>query len=77
MAENNTLNEWSDGEDDWIFEINENNMIGEEANVDDSEWCDPEGDDIIRNMNVDDIKQGVGRNVKATSHCYRKKTFTK
>ena len=54
MAENNTLNEWSDGEDDWIFEINENNMIGEEANVDDSEWCDPEGDDIIRNMYVDD-----------------------
>ena len=54
MAENNTLNEWSDGEDDWIFEINENNMIGEEANVDDSEWYDSEGDDIICNMIVDD-----------------------
>ena len=54
MTENNTLAEWSDGEDDWIFEINENNMVGEEANVDDSEWSDPEADDMIRNMNVDD-----------------------
>ena len=51
MAENNTLNEWSDGEDDWIFDINENNV------VDDSDllkWSDSEADDIIRNMIVDD-----------------------
>ena len=60
MAENNTLNEWSDGEDDWIFDINENNMPGEDDRIRDTdsdlwEWSDPEADDIIRNMNVDDI----------------------
>ena len=34
----NTLGEWSDGDDDWIWEI------------DDWEWNDPEDDDIIRNI---------------------------
>ena len=29
MAENNTLDEWSDGEDDWVWDINENNTLGE------------------------------------------------
>ena len=37
MAEN-TLGEWSDGDDEWIWEI------------DDWEWNDPEDDDIIRNI---------------------------
>ena len=64
MAENNTLNEWSDGEDDWIFDIDESNMLGEWSDGEDDrirdvdsdlwEWSDPEADDIIRNMNVDD-----------------------
>ena len=59
MAENNTLGEFSDGEDDWIFEINENNTLGEDDRIRDTdmvlgEWSDPETDDIIRNMIVDD-----------------------
>ena len=59
MAENNTLNEWSDGEDDWIFDINENNTVGEDDRIRDTdsdlwEWSDPEADDMIRNMDVDD-----------------------
>ena len=64
MAENNTLDEWSDGEDDWVWDINENNMLGEWSDGEDDmirgvdsdlwEWSDPEADDIIRNMNVDD-----------------------
>ena len=63
MAENNTLAEWSDGEDDWIFDINENNMSGEDDRIRDTdsdlwEWSDPEADDIIRNMNVDDSEWG-------------------
>ena len=64
MTENNTLNEWSDGEDDdWIFEINENNMIGEDDRIRDAdsdlwEWSDPEADDMIRNMVVDDRMVG-------------------
>ena len=59
MTENNTLNEWSDGEDDWIFDINENNTVGEDDRIRDTdmdlwEWSDPETDDMIRNMIVDD-----------------------
>ena len=70
MAENNTLNEWSDGEDDWIIE-----MIGEEANVDDSEWYDSEGDDIIRNMDVDDIQTGRGEKRKSDEPLLPQKDF--
>ena len=40
MAEN-TLGEWSDGDDDWIWEIDESTFW---------EWSDPEADDIIRNI---------------------------
>ena len=64
MAENNTLDEWSDGEDDWVWDINENNTLGEWSDGEDDmvwdvdsdlwEWSDPEADDIIRNMIVDD-----------------------
>ena len=84
MAENNTLNEWSDGEDDWIFDTNENNTTEQDTKTRDTyssdiqtrrgvkrkshelllperdtysslgEWSDPEADDIIRNMIVDD-----------------------
>ena len=42
MAEN-TLGEWSDGDDDWIWEVDESTLW---------EWSDPEADDIIRNIDV-------------------------
>ena len=59
MTENNTLNEWSDGKDDWIFDINENNTVGEDDRIRDTdmdlwEWSDSETDDMLRNMIVDD-----------------------
>ena len=59
MTENNTLNEWSDGEDVWILGINENNTSDQDTRIRDTysslgEWSDPEADDIIRNMIVDD-----------------------
>ena len=59
MVENNTLNEWSDGEDVWILGVNENNTPDQDTRIRDTysslgEWSDPEADDIIRNMFVDD-----------------------
>ena len=64
MAENNTLGEFSDGEDDWVWDINENNTLGEWSDGEDDMiwdvdsalwvWSNPEADDIIRNMSVDD-----------------------
>ena len=39
----NTLGEFSDGEDDFVFEIDENS------------WSDPEADDLIRNINEEEI----------------------
>ena len=44
----NTLGEFSDGEDDFVFDIDE------------SLWGDPEADDIIRNINEEEI---LGRNL--------------
>ena len=44
MAEN-TLNEWSDGEDDFVWQIDEN--LGE--------WNNTEDDDLIRNIDENDI----------------------
>ena len=41
----NTLGEFSDGEDDFVFDIDENAW----------EWSDPEADDIIRNINEEEI----------------------
>ena len=37
MDKNNTLNEWSDGEDDWIMDIGENNTLGEFSDGED-DW---------------------------------------
>ena len=37
----NTLGEWSDGEDDFILEIDENSW----------EWSNSEDDELIRNIN--------------------------
>ena len=41
----NTLGEFSDGEDDFVFEIDENLW----------EWSDPEADDLIRNINEEEV----------------------
>ena len=38
---NNTLNEWSDGDDDWVFEIDEQNIL---PNNTLNEWSDGEDD---------------------------------
>ena len=46
----NTLGEFSDGEDDFVFEIDENLWKSS-----DWEWSDPEADDIIRNINEEEI----------------------
>ena len=43
----NTLGEFSDGEDDFIFEIDENS------------WSDPEADDLIRNINEEEVLAGL------------------
>ena len=40
----NTLGEWSDGEDDFVWEIAENNT-----------WSDNEADELIRNINEDEV----------------------
>ena len=40
---NNTLGEWSDGEDDWVFEIDE------------GVWDNQENDDLIRSINEDEV----------------------
>ena len=39
----NTLGEWSDGDDEWIWDIDESTLW---------EWSDPEADDIIRNIQI-------------------------
>ena len=64
--ENNTLGKWSDGDDDWIFDVDENSLW---------DWSDSEADEIIRGIQESDQ---TGRGEKqAMSHCYRKRTFTK
>ena len=57
----NTLGEWSDGDDDWIFDVPDQNTSWDwsdsEAddiirNIDENAWSDSEADDIIRNIDV-------------------------
>ena len=45
----NTLGEWSDGEDDFVFDIGEN--VCENSG---REWSDPEADDLICNINEEE-----------------------
>ena len=45
----NTLGEFSDGEDDFVMEIDENLW----------EWCNSEDDDLIRNINEDEVLSGL------------------
>ena len=49
----NTLGEFSDGEDDFVFEIDEN--LWKRSDPEAWEWSDPEADDIIRNINEEEI----------------------
>ena len=55
----NTLGEFSDGEDDFVFEIDE------------SLWSDPEADDIIRNINEEEILARVYGNGDADDDVIR------
>ena len=54
----NTLGEFSDGEDDFVFEIKENLW----SDPQDWEWSDPEADDIIRNINEEEVLARAYRN---------------
>ena len=53
----NTLGEFSDGEDDFVFEIDEN--LWKRSDPEAWEWSDPEADDLIRNINEEEILAGV------------------
>ena len=57
----NTLGEWSDGDDDWIWDVDES---------DPWEWSDPEDDDIIRN-----IQTGRGEKRKSDEPLLPEKDF--
>ena len=57
----NTLGEWSDGDDDWIWDVDES---------DPWEWSDPEADDIIRN-----IQTGHGEKRKSDEPLLPEKDF--
>ena len=56
MSNYTSLGEWSDGEDDWIFEINEHEVLHQFNN---DEWNNSEDDELIRNINEDEILRGV------------------
>ena len=60
---NHTLGEWSDGEDDWIFEIDEDEIL---RRLDEGEWNNSEDDELIRNINVDEILRGLFDNGNLT-----------
>ena len=57
----NTLGEWSDDNDDWIWDVDES---------DPWEWSDPEADDIIRN-----IQTGRGEKRKSDESLLPEKDF--
>ena len=57
----NTLGEWSDSDDDWIWDVDES---------DPWEWSDPEADDIIRN-----IQTGRGEKRKSDGPLLPEKDF--
>ena len=66
---NHTLGEWSDGEDDWIFQIDEDEFLrrlndNDELvhNIDEDEWNNSEDDELIRNINEDEILRGLNDN---------------
>ena len=53
----NTLGEFSDGEDDFVLEIDEN--LWKRSDPEAWEWSDPEADDLIRNINEEEGLAGV------------------
>ena len=54
MSNYTSLGEWSDGEDDWIFEINEHEVLRQFNN---GEWNNSEDDELIRNINEHEVLQ--------------------
>ena len=68
-----TLGEWSDGDDDWIFDVNENSLW---------EWSDSEDDEIIRGIQESD-QTGRGEKRKSDESLvpeedfYEKESVTK
>ena len=61
MMDTNTLGEFSDGEDDFVFEIDEN--LWKKSDPEAWEWSDPEADDLIRNINEEEVLADVYGNV--------------
>ena len=56
----NTLGEWSDGEDDWIWEIDESCFLPETKGTNTSGgWSDSEDDELIRNIDEEEILRGL------------------
>ena len=63
--EHNTLGEWSDGDDEWIWEIDESecskpktdnvihNIETKETIVEDEEWSKSDADNVIRNIETE------------------------
>ena len=60
----NTLGEWSDGDDDWIWEIDENTLMMKIHENTLGEWSDSDDDEIIRNVD-ENIQAGRGRKRKS------------
>ena len=65
IMDKNTLEEWSDGDDDWIWDVDESDLW---------EWSDPEADDIIRNI---DVQSGRGEKRKSDEPLLPEKDFYK
>ena len=61
IMDGNTLGEWSDGDDDWIWDVDDSTLW---------EWSDPEADDIIRN-----IQTGRGEKRKSDEPLLPEKDF--
>ena len=62
---NNTSGEWSDGEDEWIFEIDEDEILRGLNNGGDpipnvsDEWSNSEDDELIRNISEEVFLRGL------------------
>ena len=52
--EGNTLGEWSDGDDDWIWDVDENTL---------GEWSDSDNDEWVRGVE-ENVQTGVGKKRK-------------
>ena len=64
----NTLGEFSDGEDEWIWEINESAFAPQTISTNTlGEFSDGEDDDVIRSINEDEVLNQIGRGEKRKS----------